>query len=332
MVVEKTPFFYSVKKTSASHALYKGLLGYIVAIQLATGFDMLNVLYSFYKPIFLAMFVLLGLACGHLIDTVLQMTLRPKIMAVPPRSHSVVFKSLQNTEDGLNLILRNNIFDANSQSTTATMTLASKKDALAAAACADLKLIGTVVISGRSLALLEGNNELKLYHLGDKVPGDGIVEKIIRKQVQIRNRDQSLTTLRLQEKASLSTPATSPKAGPERGAVGEVRNVGKNRWLISRNMGESMRDNFVAQMRLVQMQPRTQADKINGFVIQRIDPQSVLGQLGIQIGDVVIEVNNTKLDSPEKGLQIVQQLREARQITLSVERNNQPMSFLYEIQ
>lgn len=307
-------------------------MGYIVATQLALGFDMLSVLYSFYKPIFLAMLVLLGLACGYLIDTVLQMNLRPEIMAAPPRSHSVVSEPPQNTEAGLNLILQNNIFDANSRSATATMTLASKKDALAAAARADLKLIGTVVLAGRSQVLLEGNNELKFYHLGDKVPGDGTVEKILRNQVQIRNRDQSLTTLKLQEKASLSTPVTSSKAGPEGGAGGEARNVGENRWLISRNMGESVRNNFAVQMRLVQMQPRTQAGKIDGFVIQRIDSRSVLGQLGLKTGDVVIDVNNTKLDSPEKGLQIVQQLREARRIILAVERNNQPVSFSYEIQ
>jgi general secretion pathway protein C len=275
--------------------------------------------------------VLLGLACGHLIDTVLQMNLRPEIMAAPPRSHSVVSEPLQNTEAGLNLILQNNIFDANSRSATATMTLASKKDALAAAARADLKLIGTVVLAGRSQVLLEGNNELKFYHLGDTVPGDGTIEKILRNQVQIRNRDQSVITLKLQEKGPLSTPATHPKAEPGR-AGGEVKNVGENRWLISRSMGEMVRDNFAAQMRLVQMQPRTQAGKIDGFVIQRIDSRSILGQLGLRIGDVVIDVNNTTLDSPEKGLQIVQQLREARQITIAVERNNQPMSFSYEIQ
>lgn len=293
---------------------------------------MLSVLHSFYKPIFLALLVLLGLAGGHLIDTVLQMNLRPKITAAPPPSRSAVIKPRENTEVGLNLILQNNIFDANSRSATATMTLTSKEDASVAAARAELKLIGTVVAAGRSQALLEGNNELKFYHLGDKVPGDGTVEQILRNQVQIRNRDQSLTILILQEKAPLSTSATPLKAGTERGTGGDVRNVGENRWLISRNMGESVRDNFAAQMRLVQMQPRTQAGKISGFVIQRIDSQSVLGQLGLKIGDVVIDVNNTKLDSPEKGLQIVQQLREARRITLAVERDNQPMSFLYEIQ
>lgn len=294
---------------------------------------MLSVLHNFYKPIFLALLMLLGLASGHLIDTILQMKLRPKITDAPPRSHSIVIKPQENADVGLNLILQNNIFDANSRSATATMTLPSYGDASSAVAVrAELKLIGTVVAAEDSFALLEGNNELKIYHLGDMVPGDGTVEKIIRNQVQIRNRDQSLTTLLLLEKEPNQTSSAShPTAGFEKSAGG-VRNVGKNRWRISRNMGESVRDNFAAQMRLVQMQPRIQSGKINGFMIQRIDSSSILARLGLKTGDVVVDVNNTRLDSPEKALQIFQQLREARQITLAVERNNKPMSLLYEIQ
>jgi general secretion pathway protein C len=72
--------------------------------------------------------------------------------------------------------------------------------------------------------------------------------------------------------------------------------------------------------------------KTDGFLIQRINPRSLLAKLGLQRGDVVIDVNNIKLDSPEKALLIFQQLREARQITLAVERNGQPMNFSYEIE
>jgi len=292
------------------------------------GFEMLSVLHSFYKPACLVLLALLGLAGGHLLDTVLQMNLRPKITAQPTRRQAVAVKPLKNIETSLNLILQNNIFDATSRSATATMTLATKKDALAAVARTDLKLLGTVVAAARSIVLLKANNELKLYHLGDKVPGDGTIEKILRNQVQIRYPDQSLTTLVLQEKGPLS-PSAKPSAD---GATGDIREVGKNRWLVSRSMGESVRKNFAAQMRLVQMQPRMVAGKTNGFLVQQINPQSVLGKLGLQPGDVIIDVNNTRLDSPEKGLQIIQQLREARQITIAVERNNQPMSFSYEIQ
>jgi general secretion pathway protein C len=80
------------------------------------------------------------------------------------------------------------------------------------------------------------------------------------------------------------------------------------------------------------MQPRLVDGQTSGFLVRRINPRSVLAKMGIQRGDVVIDVNNIKLDSPEKALQIFQQLREARNITVAVERNGQPMSFVYEIE
>lgn len=292
---------------------------------------MLSVLHSFYKPICLTLLALLGLACGHLVDTVLQMNLRPKITGKPLRPQSVVTKPAADTEAGLDLILQNHIFDVNSRSATATMTPLNKEETAAAVPRADIKLFGTVVAADRSKVLLQVNNELKLYHLGDQLPDDGTIEKILRNEVQIRYRDQSLTTLVLQEKTPSSAAAPSVTA-TAKDVAGDIKSVGENRWLISRDTGESVRKNFAAQMRLVLMQPRMVAGKANGFLIQRIDSPSILAKLGLQPGDVVIDVNNTKLDSPEKGLQIVQQLREARQITIAVERNNQPMSFSYEIQ
>lgn len=297
------------------------------------GIIMLSVLHSFYKPICLALLGLLGLACGHLIDTVLQMNLRPKITTEPARRQAIVPKPATDTEAGLDLILQNHIFDVNSRSATATMTPLSKEETVAAVPRAELKLFGTVVAAERSKVLLQVNSELKLYHLGDQLPDDGTIEKILRNQVQIRYRDQSLTTLLLQEKTpSSSTAAAPPVATATKDTAADIRSVGENRWLISRDTGESVRQNFAAQMRFVQMQPRMVAGKTDGFLIQRIDSQSILAKLGLQRGDVIIDVNNTKLDSPEKALQIVQQLREARQITLAVERNSQPLSFSYEIQ
>jgi len=54
--------------------------------------------------------------------------------------------------------------------------------------------------------------------------------------------------------------------------------------------------------------------------------------MGLQSDDVVLAVNNIKLDSPEKAMQVFQQLREARQISIAVERNSQPMNFVVGIE
>lgn len=296
---------------------------------------MLNVLHSFYKPFCLALLAFLGLAIGHLIDTVLQMNLRSGFTAESTIAQPVASKSLKTTRTDLNLILQNNIFDANNRSADAMMTPGSDaargSEASATASRTDLKLFGTVVAAERSQALLEVNKELKLYHLGDKIPGDGTIEEVWRNQVKIRNRDQSLTTLTLHEKGPLSARVTPSDTETNRSVGGDIREVGENRWLVSRNLVESARENFADQLRLAQMEPRAVNGKIDGFLIKRINARSLLVKMGMQRGDVVKEVNNIKLDSPEKALQIFQQLREARQISVEVERNGQPMNFAYEI-
>ena len=297
---------------------------------------MLSILHSFYRPACLVLLALLGLAFGHLADTVLQMKLRPAVTAKTGAARSTVSPTAKTLPADLNLILQNNIFDADNRSAAATMTRlpASKGDEDATtAARTDLKLFGTVVAGERSQALIEANKELKFYHLSEKVPGDGTLEEVLRNQVTIKNRDQSRTTLTLHEKGPLSTGRDSaPSTAGSRDESGDIRAVGENRWVIASSAIAAVRENFADQLRLVQMQPRTVDGKTDGFLVQRINPRSLLSKLGLQRGDVVIEVNNIKLDSPEKALQIFQQLREARQISLAVERNGQPMSFAYEIE
>jgi len=301
---------------------------------------MLNFLHSFYRPICLALFALLGVASGHLLDTVLQMKLRTVAPVTAVTERPDEGRPTKITEADLNLILQNNIFDADNRSATASMTrvpTSSGSEESPTTTRADLKLFGTVVAGELSQALLEVNKELKLYHLGDKIPGDGTLEDIQRNQVTIKNRDQSLSTLTMNEQAPAavsSVAATSSVRGKAAGSneVMDVREVGENRWMVSQSTIESVRENFAAQMRLAQMQPRLIDGKTDGFLIQRINPRSLLAKLGLQRGDVVIDVNNIKLDSPEKALLIFQQLREARQISLAVERNGQPMKFSYEIE
>jgi general secretion pathway protein C len=136
----------------------------------------------------------------------------------------------------------------------------------------------------------------------------------------------------MNEKEPLPSRAAPAEAATGGDMGAEVRDVGENRWLISRNTMESVRENFADQLRLAQMQPRTVDGKTDGFLVRRINPRSLLSKLGIQRGDVILDVNNIKLDSPEKALQVFQQLREARQISVAVERDGQPMSFSYEIE
>jgi general secretion pathway protein C len=306
---------------------------------------MLSVLHSYYKPLCLVLLVLLGLAGGHLTDSLLQIKLRPGVTGNLPASQPVAVTPPKLAEADLNLILQQNLFDADKRSSTVTMNLVADmqgaEQAEMAAHPADLKLIGTVVAAGDSLALIEINKELKIFHLDDELPGGGVIETIERSQVTIRLSGQRLVTLLLHEGEpstnSRATASSSRAAGSRPDATGDdlagtIRAVGENRWMVSADLVESVRENFSEQLRLAQMQPRLVDGQTDGFLVRRINPRSILTKMGLQRGDVVIDVNSIKLDSPEKALQVFQQLREARHITVAVERQGQPMSFEYEIE
>jgi general secretion pathway protein C len=124
----------------------------------------------------------------------------------------------------------------------------------------------------------------------------------------------------------------SAKAAGNGVAADAVRPAGANRWLVARGAAEAARENIGAQLRTALIQPNLVNGKTDGFVVRRIQPGTLLAQMGLQQGDVIKRVNRMPLDSPEKALQILQQLREARQLSVDIERGGTPLSLAYEIE
>ncbi|MHB8708069.1 MAG: PDZ domain-containing protein, partial [Desulfuromonadales bacterium] len=243
--------------------------------------------------------------------------------------------------------------------TPGVFTLQAGADSEGTTVRSDLELLGTVVAGSRSLALLRSGQDVRNYRLDEEIPG-GKIEEIIRHQITIRNHNGSLTILRMFEEGAtgLDSSRTSgaPTASTESGgtvlsrnplrarsqapegetaggqAAGVVRSLGANRWVVARSAAESARENVGEQLRTALIQPNLVNGKTDGFVVKSIQPGTLLAQMGLQPGDVLKRVNQTPLDSPEKALQIMQQLREARQLSIDLERGGKPLSFVYEIE
>ena len=69
-----------------------------------------------------------------------------------------------------------------------------------------------------------------------------------------------------------------------------------------------------------------------GFKLVELNKGSLLEKIGLRVGDLIVEINQVKLDSPEKALQIFQQVREANNITLGLVRNGKPETFEYSFE
>lgn len=288
---------------------------------------MLPLVQKFHREACLLLLLLSGLACGYLATVVLGSALRPAIALVVPLQPSSQSVSSSINESDLNDILQRNIFVASARDErTITFGQVAGQNGGKSAPRKDLTLFGTLVAGASSTALIRVDKEIVLYHIDEQIPGDGRIEEIQRNQVTIRHPDRSLTTLTLLQESVLQTAGRSAIASD-----GEILSAGANRWKIAQSVADAARDDISQQLRLAQMEPRQVGGKTDGFLVRKLNARSLLVKMGIQAGDVVLQVNNMKLDSPEKTLQILQQLREARRLTVDVERAGKPMTFIYEI-
>ncbi|MDX9709095.1 MAG: type II secretion system protein GspC [Trichloromonas sp.] len=298
------------------------------------------------RTVWLLLIAFSGLCLGSLTAGLLGLSLEHSRSAVPSGQRAV--PAAASASRDYSAITQRNIFDSSgpvaapaSAATPRRRGTEAGTPPSVAAPRADLKLIGTVTGSAEeSLALIMANNAITAYRPGDALPGGGQLLAVERNVAHIENADGTLSLLQLHQEPSASpaaTPAASP-ARPQAPAATQtdsdsagIRPVAPNRWLIEGGVVEQARGNLGEVLKSARMEPRLVNGATDGFVIAMVQPGSLLTQMGFRKGDVVLQVNGMPLDSPEKALQIFQQLREARSLRVHVERQGQPSVFEYEV-
>jgi general secretion pathway protein C len=168
----------------------------------------------------------------------------------------------------------------------------------------------------------------KIFRLGAELPGGGRLTRIERHAVEIAGPGGGSVTLKLYEGevSSGSGAAAAPIAGDY-----QVRALGENRWQLPAAEAERARAQIGELLKQARIEPNLVDGRTDGFAVRMVQPRSLLAQLGLQRGDVIRQVNGMELDSPEKALQIFQQLREARNINVNVVRNGAPVTLSIEV-
>lgn len=281
------------------------------------------VLQRYSGTLLLLLTALLGLALGQLGATILELRLAP---TVPRAAATAAAVRADGTElADYEIIVQRNLFDSRH---TGILSLATTAGTGATSmAPASFALLGTVTAGTASLALIDSAGKTLLLHLGDTAPGGGRVVAIERSALRLRHDNGSEESVPLRD-APLLGDARVPTTG---GGPGTIRSVGGNRYVIPRQEAEKARANIGELLKQARLEPNIVGGQTRGFVVRMIRPESILASLGLKLGDVVMQVNSVPLDTPEKALQIFQQLREARHIALNLERNGAPISFEYDL-
>jgi general secretion pathway protein C len=298
---------------------------------------------KYYQGLCLLFVVLLGLSLGHLAATGLGIYLSPATALPQTKAEPTAAPARIPPLSTFEVVLHRDIFDSAAHNNTAFLTpVQSQKTTtpVTTAPRANLTLFGTVVAGPDSLAVIGANRKIDTYRLGDEVPGGGHLAAVERVQVSIKNDDGSTETLTLFEKNKSKgkssaqhtmAPRTS-RGTANAGITGQgIRSIGKNRWVIPHGVADSARGNLNELLSQARMVPRIVNGQTDGFMVEMVRPHTFISMLGLRRGDIVRQVNGVNLNSPEQALQIFQQLREARHITIGLERNGKPQSFEYEI-
>lgn len=171
---------------------------------------------------------------------------------------------------------------------------------------------GFIVIEER------GKNKQRLYHLGDMI-GSAKLIKITRNTAVIRSGGREIT-LKIKETPGGSLLSRSPIQGanPPPGGV----------TISKQEVTENLND-LEGIMSQAVMRPFFADGVQEGFIISGIKPGSLYQKLGLQNGDIIIDVNSKRMQTADDILQMVNIMQSGGSIALGLKRNGKAETINY---
>lgn len=212
----------------------------------------------------------------------------------------------------------------------------------------NLGLLGTVTSKNKkaSYAIIENRatREENIYRIGDIIEMDVSVIDIERNKVIINNKGYIETLVAFADgKIDNNTPSAPqplpPLAGyrPEMDALynkskGHIEQISPNQWRVSREEINNVLGNVNQIMSQALLRPYFEEGKPAGFRVSQIMRGSILEDIGIANGDVIKSVNGMNIKTPEDVFEAYTHFKTENVIRLDIMRNNQPQTFVYNIQ
>lgn len=192
-----------------------------------------------------------------------------------------------------------------------------------------LALVGTVVADDpqKSVAIVDNRSSGKqeLYHEGDRV-GQVLIKKILRNKIIVDSGGGDMVLNIGPEKSLGTSPA------PREATRSEQPEMSASTAPLDREEAESEVPGPSQFMRQVRIRPHFQEGQPGGFLIYRIDPNSVFAEMGLQNGDVITAVNGEPIATTQEPIDFYDALEESGEVILEVTRGEETKEIRVEIQ
>lgn len=177
-----------------------------------------------------------------------------------------------------------------------------------------LVLVGTIAHSDPALGYAiigDSAPTAKVYAVGKTITGGTKLHAVYADRV-ILDRGGRLESLLLPKKftgGGLATAAPLPQANP----------------MLGQRLQELASQNPAAITEIIRPQPVFANGQQRGYRVYPGRNRQQFARLGLMPGDLVTAINGAALDDPARGMEILQSMNSATQVTVTVERNGQAM-------
>ena len=174
----------------------------------------------------------------------------------------------------------------------------------------DFDLKGTVACNSSFCFIFieeRDTHKQKLYRLGDNI-GSAKLIKITRNTAILRSEGRDIT---LKIKATLEGPLlpNSPDNATPRSMTLSKKTVNENLSDLKSIMSQAV------------VRPFLNEGVQEGLIISNIAPNSLYEKMGLQNGDIIIDINNKRMQSADNLLQTVNLMQSGSSIAVNVKRN-----------
>lgn len=200
-----------------------------------------------------------------------------------------------------------------------------------------------ILVSSRpewSMAMIRTGGEVRLVRIGSMVQDRAEVVEIQSRYLRLRiGESQKVVKLWAAKTAEQKQIAALPRPVPFSPQPQEpspdfskgVKKVGPYEYHIDRALlDENLRDltKLGMEARII---PNYVDGKYQGFRVVGIRPDSLYRAIGLESGDLVTRVNGQDIDTPNKAIQLFEELRNSPTITLDIERRGQKVTLTYKV-
>jgi len=199
-------------------------------------------------------------------------------------------------------------------------------------------LVATIAADPAALSLAiitdNGSRETGVYGIGDQLQS-AKVTRIEERRVYLLNggRTEILEMDGDQKTTSPSRVASIAPPRPEPDDTGEgIRKISENEYVISQAEIEKTLSNLNTIATQARIVPAFKNGVSEGFKLFSIRPGSLYAKIGVQNGDIIKRVNGYEMNSPDKALEVYQKLKEAREVSVEIERRGRTVKKSYSIE